>query len=452
MSLPRLRICLLRSAANLYPVAKADIDQDEDLFSISRTGILSVENSTLFKEPRGQQIITDLDDSWLSLILVLIYERENDNSPWQEYLAVLRDTKLDTLMYWTEEELAEFQASAIKDKIGKAGADETFRTKIVPAVQANSDLFPSASTLSKDDILSLAHWAGSTIMAYAFDIEKQPSAQAQDEEGYVSDEEEEFLPKGMVPMADMLNADADRNNARLFYEEDTVVMRAIKPVKAGEELFNDYGPLPRADLLRRYGYITNNYVKYDVVELSTPFIIETVKSHLPAEDQKKLTDDYLAEIEEALEDKDYWEDAHIISQYTEDDEDPLFPPGLQMLLYRLTATSATKHAKRPEKIEAADREKMVNACVVVYSARLKQYATGVQEDQDLCRRFEDGSIEDTPSNRRKYMAWQVRLGEKQLLEIAMAHLPVYPPKNTNGASIHDTAQDERPAKRTKFSR
>jgi N-lysine methyltransferase SETD6 len=44
-------------------------------------------------------------------------------------------------------------------------------------------------------------------------------------------------------------------------------MRAIKPIKKGDELFNDYGELPRSDLLRRYGYVTDNYAPYDVVEL-----------------------------------------------------------------------------------------------------------------------------------------------------------------------------------------
>lgn len=44
-------------------------------------------------------------------------------------------------------------------------------------------------------------------------------------------------------------------------------MRTIKPVAAGEELFNDYGDLPRSDLLRRYGYVTENYAKYDVIDL-----------------------------------------------------------------------------------------------------------------------------------------------------------------------------------------
>lgn len=45
-------------------------------------------------------------------------------------------------------------------------------------------------------------------------------------------------------------------------------MRSIKPIRKGEEIFNDYGELPRADLLRRYGYVTDNYAQYDEVEIS----------------------------------------------------------------------------------------------------------------------------------------------------------------------------------------
>lgn len=45
-------------------------------------------------------------------------------------------------------------------------------------------------------------------------------------------------------------------------------MKALKPIQEGEEIFNDYGEIPRADLLRRYGYVTDNYAQYDVVELS----------------------------------------------------------------------------------------------------------------------------------------------------------------------------------------
>lgn len=42
-------------------------------------------------------------------------------------------------------------------------------------------------------------------------------------------------------------------------------MKTIRNVPAGEELFNDYGPLPRSELLLRYGYVTDRYEQYDIV-------------------------------------------------------------------------------------------------------------------------------------------------------------------------------------------
>jgi N-lysine methyltransferase SETD6 len=55
-------------------------------------------------------------------------------------------------------------------------------------------------------------------------------------------------------------------------------MRTIKPIGKGEEIFNDYGQLPRSDLLRRYGYITENYRPYDVAEISTQDLLSTFRS------------------------------------------------------------------------------------------------------------------------------------------------------------------------------
>lgn len=49
-------------------------------------------------------------------------------------------------------------------------------------------------------------------------------------------------------------------------------MKAIKTIRQGEEIFNDYGQIPRSDLLRRYGYVTDNYAPYDVVELPLDII------------------------------------------------------------------------------------------------------------------------------------------------------------------------------------
>ena len=229
-------------------------------------------------------------------MLVMLYEYlQGPQYKWAPYFRVL-PTRFDTLMFWSEAELRELQASAIVDKIGKQGAEESILESIAPIVRANPALFPPINGLASFDgdtgsaaLLELAHMMGSLIMAYAFDIEKAEDDDEDPEnpdDSYMTDDEEEQLPKGMVPLADLLNADADRNNvsslnylisdlytyinlqARLYQEEESLVMKAIKPIQEGEEIFNDYGEIPRADLLRRYGYVTDNYAPFDVIELS----------------------------------------------------------------------------------------------------------------------------------------------------------------------------------------
>lgn len=83
----------------------------------------------------------------------------------------------------------------------------------------------------------------------------------------------------MIPLADMLNADADRNNVRFCCDNEDLEMRTIKPIAKGEEIFNDYGELPRADLLRRYGYVTENYAPFDVVEISTESLLSMFRGN-----------------------------------------------------------------------------------------------------------------------------------------------------------------------------
>ena len=53
-------------------------------------------------------------------------------------------------------------------------------------------------------------------------------------------------------------------------------MTALCAIRKGQEIFNDYGSLPRSDLLRRYGYITDEYKQFDVVEIENKKIVEVV--------------------------------------------------------------------------------------------------------------------------------------------------------------------------------
>jgi len=175
-----------------------------------------VENSDL--STKAAQVFEDLDP-WLSLILVLIYEHlKGHTSRWKPYFDVL-PAHFDTLMFWRNAELDELQASAVRAKIGKASADETFRRSLLPVIRQHENLFfsPGSALVSEDDMMALAHRMGSTIMAYAFDLEKSEAQVEVDEDGYATEDEDEMLPKGMVPMADMLNSNAFFNVGVSFF-------------------------------------------------------------------------------------------------------------------------------------------------------------------------------------------------------------------------------------------
>ncbi|KEF58217.1 SET domain-containing protein 6 [Exophiala aquamarina CBS 119918] len=260
-------------------VAQADIAEDEELFAIPRSLVLTTTTSSIpasLLEP-----LTEIG-AWSPLIVTIIYEYlRREQSPWYPYFRVL-PTTFDSLMFWNHQELTELQASAVVNKIGKSSAEESWKTSIIPLMLQHPDLFPLPPVTTEVDksnqLINLAHMAGSLIMAYAFDIDRDDTNSESDDEARGEDdweEDDEAAPlKGMVPLADMLNADADRNNAKLYQEPDFLVMKATKPISQGEQIFNDYGPLPRSDLLRMYGYITDNYAQYDVVEVSYDLFIE----------------------------------------------------------------------------------------------------------------------------------------------------------------------------------
>lgn len=215
-------------------IATADIPAETELFTIPRKSIISAENSDLAKklpkllttlgagddeaakdddgdDDEAPELI-EMPDPWLDLILVMVYEYlQGDASAWKPYFDVLPH-EFDTLMFWESGELEQLQASVVRERIGKASADEMFQTKVLPVVREHQDVFyPSgAAVLEDDELVRLAHRMGSIIMAYAFDLDPEDDDEEDEEDGWVQDAEA-MKKMGMVPMADMLNADAEFN-------------------------------------------------------------------------------------------------------------------------------------------------------------------------------------------------------------------------------------------------
>lgn len=164
---PNLKVVDLRSGnAGRGIVATAPIEPDADLFTIPRDIVITKENSSLFKkhpiifdlfsEVKG---IEDENFDWLALVLTLMYEYFlDDASPWKPYIDVL-PSDFQTLMFWTDDELEELQASAVRQKVGKADADLMFQTKLVPFLSQHQRIFFTGSHPKPRDeeLLALAH-------------------------------------------------------------------------------------------------------------------------------------------------------------------------------------------------------------------------------------------------------------------------------------------------------
>jgi SET domain-containing protein 6 len=145
----------------------------------------------------------------------------------------------------------------------------------------------------------LFHVCGSLIMAYSFHDEykdesdsssnkKQQDGTSHDEDED-EDEEEEEEEEGllaMVPMADMLNHKTGYNNARLFHEPHGLVMKSIKDITQGDQVYNTYGDLCNADLLRKYGFTDDNNV-HDLVEIDGEDLVTLACSEDEAMDLKE---------------------------------------------------------------------------------------------------------------------------------------------------------------------
>ncbi|KAG0648428.1 Ribosomal lysine N-methyltransferase 4 [Hyphodiscus hymeniophilus] len=388
-------------------VATADFDDDEIVFSIPRKAVLNVQTALPNVNTSVSQAIPDMP-SWLGLTTLMISESFRQDSKWAPYFSVLPQ-ELDSLVFWSDSELAELQASTVAHKIGKVKAEEMFSQHIAPL---------GLTDCSTD----MCHRVASIIMAYAFDIPEKISTTEGDtslgdvEDELISDDEgDEKTLLSMIPLADMLNADAARNNARLCCDNEDLEMRTIKPIAKGEEIFNDYGQLPRSDLLRRYGYVTKNYAIYDVAEISTESMLTAFRNGtIQTPNLEHLSDQDLERRVELAEREGVYEETYDLAHPGPDG--PSIPDELLAFIYLLLVDNENFESITKSQTSVPSRSKLATelvgkVLVDLLRAREEEYATTIEEDDIL------EAAESIP--RRTKMAIQVRLGEKQVLRDAI---------------------------------
>jgi hypothetical protein len=191
----------------------------------------------------------------------------------------------------------------------------------------------------------------------------------------------------------------------------------VRLIRAGDEILNYYGPRPNAELLRQYGYVTQDHSRYDVVEIPWSLVEPTIQETL------KLSNAAWKRVM-AHVDADELEDGFVLERDAVPDvsSDGTFsgPAALREMPAELTAQikdvlKATRKVDEklvPDKRKRDDLvQKVLAQCVRKMVAR---YPTTIEED---VHRLAKGRL--APRHR---MAIFVRLGEKQLLQEAIALL------------------------------
>ncbi|ERM94564.1 hypothetical protein AMTRI_Chr04g190680 [Amborella trichopoda] len=181
---------------------------------------------------------------WISVALFIITEEKKKNgSPWCPYLDILPQ-KLDSPLYWSEEELTEIQGTQLlSTTLGvKEYVQSEFSKVEEEIILPNKHLFPS---MTVDDFL----WAFGILRSRAFSQLRGKDLV-------------------LVPLADLINHSCNVNTedvawqikgSGLFSRELVFSLRTPLPVNAGEQVFIQYDlKKSNAELALDYGFIEPN--------------------------------------------------------------------------------------------------------------------------------------------------------------------------------------------------
>ncbi|AQZ15972.1 RKM4 (YDR257C) [Zygosaccharomyces parabailii] len=261
-------------------LASQDIGVDEVLFEIPRSSILNVSTSQLVCDfPQLKDAFWKELGHWEGLVLCILYEIKvmGPRSFWWHYLRVLPEPhSLNTLVYWETDELAALEPSLVVQRLGIEQSKEMYQGILHQIKAFGPDFLNKMGSFSFEEFVYVA----SIIMSYSFDVEiaGREEMEEEDNEGESNVAHDGYM-KSMIPLADTLNSDTKQYNAHLVYDEETLKMCCVKPIAAGQQIYNFYGEHPNAELLRRYGYVEWDGSKYDFGELQLSDIKEVVQQH-----------------------------------------------------------------------------------------------------------------------------------------------------------------------------
>ncbi|CAO3649021.1 unnamed protein product [Cunninghamella echinulata] len=325
---------------------------------------------------------------WSPLILCMMYEMKNDDSFWKPYFDILPRT-FSTPMFWPDVEL--LKGTGVIGKIGKEEADQIYDNQFIPIIKAHPTLFDP-----KIHTKELFHTCGSIIMAYSFHDEYK-TEEEEEQEDEEEDEEEDY-DEGvltMVPMADMLNHKTGYNNARLFHEPEELVMKAIKPIQQDDQIYNTYGDLCNADLLRKYGFTDENN-PYDLCEIDGQNVMNLA---CPKDNDETLKEEKL----NFLMEEGVMDDFFVIDTEYEIPEEMI----ISVIVFSSSTDIFKKMASKSKLPSPKINDQVQQVLINILENRLASYPTSLKEDLEVIQ----GTKDENEKN-----ALRIRIGEKRILE------------------------------------
>ncbi|ORX40881.1 hypothetical protein BD324DRAFT_612434 [Kockovaella imperatae] len=464
-------------------VALQDLPEQTRLFSIPDKMILSGYAGGL-EEVLTAEELESLGHGWARLILVMMREEsKGESSSWAWYFRNL-PKQFETPMFWSANDLEELKGTDIESRIGRDEAEQDYHDKIMPILRAHPDVFPPSSP---HFTVEAYHLQGSRILSRSFTISHlravraaggvlgsgpgDSGARGADDEDSESEpeewEEEDWDVPAMMPMADMLNAAYQRDNARLYDSEETMRegdaaqvnhdMITERKVKLGDQIFNTYDSPPNSELLRKYGHVDVFALESDAldrlepgevgdwpygnpgdeVEISAKLVVKAANAIREQCGERALSDEDAEERGIAWV-KDGQEDCFNVSGADTD-------PGLiffsRILLYDAEWEKFDQRGKLPKQsIDGSVARVIEGACQL----RLEAYPRTLEIE--LARLT--NSVDTLSTNHRR--AAIVRIGEMRLLRIlsrqALEQGKKHPAKRQidQGSGSHDSSKRVKP--------
>lgn len=263
-----------------------DTPDDEILIQVPRSLFMtteSIEDSIILKDMLREDLIADIGS--IQLAIKLIYERYKAHSEWECYIKALPRT-YHTVYYWTIEQIERIK--------GNQALFQDVLKIITLSVRAYYEAYLAVFVheMMRKELFTYDTWIWALSSVYSRQnavpaLETTESASYQEAIKAIKAAQESGdeakaaaaiaslpAPKSvlaLIPGFDMFNHESGPNTSDFIYENNALVLKAMKGMKAGEQAYMNYGARPNSELLLQQGFVPNsNPADYVLFPMTLP--------------------------------------------------------------------------------------------------------------------------------------------------------------------------------------